>query len=285
SFMPGEHRGNRAIVAVPNPLSAEESYLRAGMVPVLLRRVEHNFARGHRDVRLFEIGTVFDYGEGSGIERFAEARRVGVVLTGGRTPAHWSGLADDLDAWDLKAIVERVARLVGGRTIPAPAGDDENALGSAGWLGTGAFAIETDDGLVGLAGPVRDAALDMPPWAAPAFALEFDLDAVRPRDHATYRETSPFPAVRRDLSVTVPARVRAGDVEVAVRGAASDLLENVRLFDVYAGEELGEGRRALGWAFRFRAPDRTLTDDEVESEMGAVSGALEEQFDAEIRSS
>jgi phenylalanyl-tRNA synthetase beta chain len=74
-------------------------------------------------------------------------------------------------------------------------------------------------------------------------------------------------------------------VQAAVTETASELLESARLFDVYEGEGVGEGRRSLGWAFRFRADDRTLTDEDVEAEMNALSAALEKRFDARIRSS
>ncbi len=295
SFMPEDFRGSRAIVAVPNPLSAEESYLRADMVPVLLRRVEHNFSRGHRDVRLFEIGTVFAYAEAdqetddpnAGTERFAEASRIGVVITGGREPDHWSTKTDDIDLWDLKGVAEEVAgRLCGATLEPFGAVVGVARAPLAGpWLAEGGFQAVKDGRTVGVAGAVRAGSLDAPPWAAQAFALEFDLDAVETRGSPKYVETSQFPAVQRDLSVTVPAEIEAAAVERVLRGAASSLLETVRLFDVYAGEELGDGRRALGWAFRFRASDRTLTDEDVESEMTVLSDALEERFDARIRRS
>ncbi len=282
SFMPGDHLGNRAIVAVPNPLSNEESYLRAAMVPVLLRRLEHNFSRRHRNVRLFEIGTVFDYGETP--DQFREQRRVGVVMTGGRRPGHWSGPVPDLELWDIKGIAERLAHRLCGSLVTAGSEASDDPFLAGGWLAPDGFRVEKDGAIVGIGGLVRASAVDGPPWAAPVLAFELRLDAVEPVRHATYRVTSQFPSVRRDLSVTIPADVRAGDVEAAVRSVATDLLVNVRLFDVYAGEELGEGRRALGWAFRFRAPDRTLTDEEVESEMRLLSDALEEQFDAKVRS-
>ena len=153
------------------------------------------------------------------------------------------------------------------------------------WLAEGGFHAVRDGRVVGVAGAVDAASLDAPRWAAPVFALEFELEAVEARSGHQYREGSPFPAIRRDLSVTVPAGVEAASVEQALRSVASDLLESVRLFDVYAGEELGDGQRALGWAFRFRAPDRTLTDEDVESEMTMLSDALEERFDARIRKS
>lgn len=301
SFMPEDFRGNRAIVAVPNPLSAEESYLRAAMVPVLLRRVEHNFSRGRRDVRLFEIGTVFYYASDvpaakaekeAGGHRFAETGRFGLVVTGGRNPDHWSEETADVDVWDLKGLAEELAEGLCGATLEPYRANERGsreegaATPLAGpWLAEGGFQAVRDGRVVGVAGAVDARSLDAPPWAAAVFALEFELEAVQPRGRHTYRETSPFPSVRRDLSVTVPVEVEAAAVEQALRSAASDLLESIRLFDVYTGGELGDRRRALGWAFRFRAHDRTLTDEDVESEMTTLSAVLEERFDARIRKS
>lgn len=294
TFVPEEYRGHRSEVVIPNPLSAEESALRSALVPALLRRLELNFARGRRDVRLFEVGTVFRYAEdpagpdpkSPGIERFAEAGRVGLILTGGRTPSHWSdgGEAPDVDLWDLKGLAEEIATtLVGGIVVPgAPPG--AGRFRPVTWISDASFRIERDGEAVGWAGAVRPASVDAPPWAGPVYALELELDAVALGRTLAYEPASAYPAVRRDLSVLVPAGAGAADIEGVLREVASGLLESVRLFDVYEGDN-GDGGRSLGWAFRFRAVDRTLTDDEVEREMAAIRAALEERFDARIRTS
>ncbi|WP_420462307.1 phenylalanine--tRNA ligase subunit beta [Candidatus Palauibacter sp.] len=296
SFMPRDFRGNRAIVAVPNPLSAEESCLRSALVPVLLRRLEHNYARGNRDVRLFELGTVFGHAEGSGPSgetgrTVEEAGRVGALITGARRPDHWSGPNLDFDLWDLKEIADVLAhQLCGAELEPSP-GVAEGVAAAPGpplagpWLADGGFRAVRDGRVIGVAGAVHAACIDAPPWAAPAFALEFDLDAVEGRAVPRYRRTSSFPEVRRDLSMTVPRGVAAAAIERTVREHTSDLLREVRLFDVYSGDEIEGGRLGLAWTFRFRAPDRTLTDQDVESEMSALSAALEERVDARIRRS
>ena len=293
-FMPEDFHGNRQIVAVPNPLSAAESYLRAAMVPVLIRRLEHNFARGNRDVRLFEIGTVFRDGKtstarGQGAEstRVLESGRVGVVLTGARYPEHWSDEGSDVDVWDLKGVSEEIATRLCGVKLSAIGEDEGSPLGPlvGPWLSWPSFHAVKEGRTIAVAGRVPPSAIDAPPWAASVFAIEFELEAVEIGVQPTYHQTSQYPSIRRDLSVTLPIEVTGIAVEEAVRDVASDLLESLRLFDVYEGDELGEGRRALGWAFRFRAPDRTLTDEDVESEMLRLCGALEDRFDARIRKS
>ncbi len=300
SFVPREHQGNRATVAVPNPLSEDESHLRGGMVPVLLRRTEHNYSRGRRDVRLFEVGTVFELsgaGHGStsgssadrnaGLDRYTESSRLGIVLTGAREPAHWSRSASDLDGWDVKGLVEEIAtELCDAAIVPLDGtGDPTTKSLGGGWLGPAGFRIVRDGVTVGVAGPVRASAIDAPRWAAPVWGVELALEAIEPKSVATYRALSAYPAVRRDLALTVPVSVAAAEVDVVVKETASDLLESARLFDVYEGEGVEDGRRSLAWAFRFRADDRTLTDEDIEAEMDALSAALEKRFDARIRSS
>ncbi len=297
SFVPEDQPGGRAEVGVLRPLSAEEGFLRAAMVPVLLRRAEYNFARGRRDVRLFEIGTVFhtsaDPGDGSavrpepdGTEAYQEELRVGLVVTGSAAPRHWSGGTRDVDLWDLKGLAGDVAEQLCGARVE-PLGEDPEALGrfGGGWLGDERFRIVRDGRTLGIAGNIDSDAADAPRWAGSLWGLEFELDAVQLGEQKRYEPISAFPSVRRDLAVLVSESVAASEVEASIRAAAPKLLELVELFDVYEGEGVESGQRSLAWAFRFRAADRTLTDQDVETAMTSIIASLEEAFDARIRAS
>ena len=101
----------------------------------------------------------------------------------------------------------------------------------------------------------------------------------------SYAPISAYPVVRRDLAVTVPVGVQAAALESRIRDAVPDLLEAIDLFDVYEGEGVESGRRSLAWAFRFRAPDRTLKDEDVETAMKSITSALESEFDGRVRDS
>ncbi len=297
SFVPKDQPGGRAEVGVLHPLSAEEGFLRATMVPVLLRRAEYNFARGRRDVRLFEIGTVFhaaaDAGSGSaadqpadGTEAYQEELRVGLVVTGSAAPRHWSGATRDVDLWDVKGLATDVAEQLCGARVE-PLGEDPGVLGrfGGGWLGDERFRIVRDDRTLGIAGNVGPEAVDAPRWAGSLWGVEFELDSVQLGELRRYEPISAFPAVRRDLAVVLSASVATSDVEASIRAAAAELLESVELFDVYEGEGVESGHRSLGWAFRFRAADRTLTDQDVDTAMKSIIASLEEAFDARIRAS
>ncbi len=132
-----------------------------------------------------------------------------------------------------------------------------------------------------LALPVREA-FDL---AAPVFVAELSLSTLLtlppwiPRHQTLPR----YPAVQRDLALIVPDVVTAGEVEAAIRAMRLPLLTRVVLFDVYAGDQIGPGRRSLAWSLTFQAPDRTLRDGEVNELHGRIVGELVKLFNAEVR--
>lgn len=260
AFAPAaEHR-----VPLLNPLSAEESHLRDELLPGLLRRVEYNWARGIRDIRLYEIGTVFAAGDGA---RPAEETRLAVALTGARRPPHWSHAAETFDVWDLKGLVGELAE----------AFDWSIELADGAATSRRFRVIAPGPRPVGAAGGAVEESLDAPAWAAPVWWLEVALPRSLERRAPSYQPVPNFPAVDRDLALLVPRGITAAEVEAVVRDAAGETLSSLRPFDVYAGEGIPEDTRSIAWRLRFRDPERTLTDAEVDRVVDAVLGALEER--------
>jgi phenylalanyl-tRNA synthetase beta chain len=238
-------------VRVLNPLSQEEGYLRTTLAETLVRRVEHNFAHGVRDVRLFEIGTAFAKPEGG---LAAEQRRVAAAFSGARAPAHWSGAAGAFDVFDLKALLEELAaEYADGRVA---VGDVDGAPG---------LHLVAGGEVVGRGWRAPEGAVDAPAWAAPVLLLEAALPAAAGGRAA------------RHQALLVPFAVTAAELEETIRGAAGPLLEAVFPFDLYEGKGLPEGTRSLGWRLRFRGAERTLTDPEVDVSVDRVLAALEER--------
>jgi phenylalanyl-tRNA synthetase beta chain len=258
-------------VALLNPLSAEESHLRDALLPGLLRRVEHNWAHGVRDIRLYEIGTVFF----PAAELPREEMRVAVVFTGSRRPPHWSGGAASWDVWDCKQLLAELARALGlGAPEPDPAADGEGL-----WAPGERFRVGRD----GAAGRIQAAALDAPAWAEPVFALEVVLPESVQRHAAVYQPLPEFPAVERDLALLVSVGVASDSVEEVIRSAAGPLLQGLTPFDLYQGKGIPEGTRSIAFRLRFRLPERTLTDAEVDRAVQAVLQALADQLDVRLR--
>jgi len=271
-------------VEVRNPLSAQERWLRGALLPALLRRVESNWARGNRDVRLFEIGTTFRRA-GKG-EPPRETTCLAAVLTGLRAPSHWASPDEPLALWDLKSILEDVARRVHGvGAIVAPGAERAAGPASSERIDAPtAFTVVVEGAVVGVGGRVRGGAMDRPAWAGDVWALELALPAVPEARRATpYVRPPSLPPVDRDLALIVPNGVAAGAVSQALAAAAGPLLAHVELFDVYEGKGIPAGTRSLAFRLRFRAAERTLKDEEVDAAVRAALVRLEEELGVQPR--
>ncbi|HEX6070149.1 MAG TPA: phenylalanine--tRNA ligase subunit beta [Longimicrobiaceae bacterium] len=261
-------------VPLLNPLSSEESHLRDALVPGLLRRVEHNWAHGVRDIRLYEVGTVFFPAGEREVPR--EEIRVAAVATGGRRPSHWSGASEPWDRWDLKALLAELGELLGaGDLVPAAGDAGSRLLDEADRFHASAAAAE--------GGRVRTDAIDAPLWAEAVWALEATLPTAPAERTVHYRPLPEHPAVERDLALLGARATSAAAMEEVLRGAGGELLEEVWPFDVYEGKGIPDGERSVAWRLRFRHADRTLTDAEVDRAIEAILTALRERLDVRRR--
>ncbi len=248
-----------AAVPILNPLSSTEAFLRSRLLPELVRRVEHNWAGLVRDVRLFEVGTVFRKTSES---RPEEHTSVAAVFTGARRPPHWSEGAKvpDMDLWDLKWHFELALGLANRAAALRETPD------GAGWE-----AVDASGAAVGWAGPLEG---DAPNWAAPLFGYELRLGS----DGAAvtqYRPLPTTPPVEHDVALVLPEGVSAAAVESVLRRAAGPLLARIAVFDEYRGKGIAPGMRSVAWHLVFRAPDRTLREAEVETLVRAAVTAVE----------
>jgi phenylalanyl-tRNA synthetase beta chain len=255
-------------VRLLNPLSEEEAFLRSRLLPGLIRRMEANWAVHTRDVRLFEIGTVFRRA-GAG-DPPIEDHRVAGVITGAREPAHWSTASKppDVDLWDLRALLDAALALAQPGAVVQVEGVD--------WVARAADGRE-----VGRAGP---ATADAPPWAGAPFGFEVVIDSA-PRGAPSFRPLPANPAATRDIALVVPAGVSGAALGEVIAKTAGRLLEAVDVLDEYRGSGLPPGHRSLTFRLRYRAPDRTLRDQEVDASVARVITALREQHGIELRAS
>ena len=262
-------------VELKNPLSAEEAHLRTRLLPGLVRRVEHNWSVGNRDIRLFELGTVFRKSPTGA--RPIEELSLAIVFTGARHPSHWSDVTGgagraklpDMDIWDLKQHFELA---VG---VAAPSCDVQPAATGAGWV-----AIRKDGGQP--AGGATPLDADAPKWAGPLFGLEV-LIAVEPLPLARYGPLPTQPPAVRDISLVVPGKVTAAAVEAVLRRVGGAILAQLDVLDEYRGAGLPEGTRGVTWRCTFRAPDRTLTESETVAVLERMLKAAEDSLDVRRR--
>ena len=256
-------------VALRNPLSMDEGFLRSRLLPGLVRRVEHNWTVRERDIRLFEVGTVFKARPGLAPE---ERLAVAGVLTGARRPPHWTEGAKvpDMDIWDLKRHFELAvaAAAPGARVIRAEAGTVWAAVGANGRV-------------VGSAGPQT---ADAPKWAGGLMGFEVEIEvAGTPRP--TYVPLPTQPPTAQDVSLVLPAGVMAEQVEARLRDAAGALLERLEVLDEYRGPNVPAGTRGVTWRCVFRDPVRTLRDSDVDDVIRRALTALEGELGVRRRTS
>ncbi|HEY0186081.1 MAG TPA: phenylalanine--tRNA ligase subunit beta [Cellulomonas sp.] len=296
----------RTMVRLANPLSEEQPYLRSTLLVTLLETARRNVSRGTVDLAVYEVGAVTRPRSGAPVapvppvaeqpssEVLAaldaavpdQPRQVAGVLTGLREPAGWWGAGRPADRTDAVDAVRTIAEVLG---VPVRLVAD---TGTAPWHPGRCVRVQTADGtVVGLAGELHPkvvATLGLPVRAA---AFELDLTALlaaAPTSPVVAREVSTFPVAKEDVALVVDATVPVADVLDAVRsgaagGPAGDVLESAELFDVYTGEQVGEGLRSLAFALRLRAADRTLTAEETAGVREAVVAEAARRFGATLR--
>jgi phenylalanyl-tRNA synthetase beta chain len=253
--------------AVLNPLSQEEAYLRHDLLTGLVRRVEHNWRQMTRTVRLFEIGHVFQVAGGRREEAGGrsyqlphEENRVAGVVTGPRRPPHWSEPAPpDADLFDVKAMLEAVARMAAPLATLEPAGEG--------------FEVRSGGAVIGRA---LELAADRPAWAAPVYGFELLLAEGLKAAPPEVTPLPQWPAIELDVALVLPVGMSAADVEATLRRAAGKLLERLWVFDEYRGKPLASGERGVAWRLVFRAGDRTLREEEARTALAKAVKAVEE---------
>lgn len=292
----------RRTLQLVNPLSDEEPGLRTTLLPGLLTALRRNVGRGSQDLALFETGLVFlPTGKETAPPRLpvdarptdgqiasldaalpAQPRHIAAVLTGARESAGWWGKGRPAQWADAVEAARTVAREAGVELAV------ENARFAPWHPGRcAAFHAEVNGvrTLVGHAGELHPRALKALGLPERTCAMELDLDLVERAGGGPARapHVSTFPVATQDVALVVDAAVPSADVESALRAGAGELLESLRLFDVFTGEQLGAGRKSLAYALRFRASDRTLKAEEASAARDAAVTSAVERTGAVLR--
>ena len=285
----------RQVIVVRNPLSEEEPALRTTLLPGLLATLARNLSRGQRDLALFEHGAVFPGGVRTpaplpGVDRRPDDEtlaallgavpeqpwHVAVALAGNREPRGWWG-AGRQATWADAVQAARLVAAASGVELTVRAGEQ------APWHPGRCAELLVGDRVVGHAGELHPrvcAALELP---ARTSVMELDLDALPAAEVPVGPPISGFPPVLLDLALVVKDEVPAAEVASALTAGAGELLESIRLFDVYTGPPVPAGSRSLAYALTLRAFDRTLTSEEATAVRDAAVATAAERTGAELR--
>ena len=270
AFCPGT-----GLLPLANPLSPELAVLRPSLLPGLVKTWQHNRNRQAVGAQLFEIGTCFEAGENGAV---VETQRVAGLLTGPRMPEQWSTGGDALDFFDAKGWVEALLGLTSdGDSFTFEVGE------YASLHPTRRALVKRGDVMVGAVGALSPSLAQTLDVSGEIYLFELDLLTLAARVVPQHQGLSRFPAVRRDIALDVPKAVAAGAVLGRAEAAAGVLGKTVRLFDVYEGKGVEQGRKSLALALTFQARDRTLGDEEVENAIAQVRETLAKDFDARQR--
>ncbi|WP_061960331.1 phenylalanine--tRNA ligase subunit beta [Demequina flava] len=290
----------RDIVRLANPLSAELPIMRTSMMATLVDAVKVNLGRGEQDIAVYELGRAYQ-GKNIGdvpaanpndgritpeeIQALNEAlpgqeRRVAGIMAGNRVRAGWNGHATAWSWEDALAAVERIARAAGvevvvsqGARMPWHPG-----RGASYWLADGSFVAH--------AGELHPKVCETLGLPARSVAFEVILDPLIEEGEGSIVEAvavSQQVVAKEDFAFVVAADVAAGELVDAVKRAGGEIVEDARVFDVYEGEQIGEGEKSLAVNVRLRSADHTLQADEVLAVREAIIASAEKEFGAQLR--
>ena len=265
SFMPGSEAGlfggGDAALRLVNPISADLDVMRPSVLPNLIAAAGRNADRGYPDAGLFEIGPQYADDTPEGQALVAAGIRSGVAV--GR---HWTGPARAVDAYDAKA--DALAALA---ALAAPVDNLQTSTDAPAWYHPGRSGVlRLGPVAVARFGELHPAVLQAMSVKGPVVAFEVMLDAVPlPRSKGGHARPalslSPFQPVTRDFAFLVDEAVAAEAIQRAVRAAERKLLAGVRVFDVYRGQGVPEGRKSVAIEVVLQPATATLTEDEIEA--------------------
>jgi phenylalanyl-tRNA synthetase beta chain len=266
-----------ARLLLQNPIDETQSHMRTTLLGGLLKALEHNFNHSSRNVRLFEIGKCFlDAGE----DRPKETEHLAFVATGARNEGDWQTASAKIDFFDVKGALESIGEALGLPPLEFTPVETTTSLHPG-----RAALISLAGNRVGQVGQLHPRVAASYKFKQAVFVAELDFGALLNADRAgvRYQPLPKYPAVVRDLALLMETSVPLAAIEQAVHGLHIPELISVRLFDLYSGKELPSGKHSIALSLRYRAADRTLTEEEINAMHTRIVSRLTEEFSAEVR--
>ncbi len=264
-------------IGIQNPLSRDQSIMRTTLLPGLLHNLKQNLKRSSSDVRLFEVGRIYEKSNDSPAR---ERDRLAGVVSGLEVLPDWDRKEREIDFFDVKAILERLMSGFGISPLQWVALDTLPFLhpGKSAWL-------KHDGTSLGFLGELHPEVMKRFDLSQRPLYFDIDLEATFQvaSEEVLYRQAIRFPAVERDIALVVSDTLSAGSIDATIRQVAPELIRDVRLFDLYRGKPIPADKKSLAFSIRFQAEDRTLTDKEINGVRDRIVEKLKEEFGAALR--
>ncbi len=256
----------RNFVRILNPLGDDSSVMRTMLTPNMMEVLARNWAKGNKEAGLFEIGRIFNNVPVNCDGQPAEAEDLCIGMYG-----------DDADFFAMKGIIDEMLSLMG---MDEPVYEAETHLPMY-HPGRCANIIYNGE-LLGTVGEIHPDVAERYGIGMRVYTCEllFSVIMIHAKSQIIYRPLPKYPAVTRDISLTVDEKVTAGALEEVIRENGGSMLEDVSLFDVYRGKQVGEGKKSAAFALTYRNAEKTLTDEEVNRVHSRILEALHDQLGA-----
>jgi phenylalanyl-tRNA synthetase beta chain len=261
-------------IRLANPISADMSIMRASLWPGLLSTLRYNLARQQERVRLFESGQVF-LADGDDIH---QPEMLAGLIHGQRLPEKWNNGDGKVDFYDLKGDLEAVLGLVDNLAGFEIQPVEDKALHPG--QSAAVWRNGEEIGRLGMLHPALQAKLDLP---SNVFLFQLGLQGLETGRIPAFAPVSRFPAIRRDLALLVDRNLSWGQVEAVARKAAPEIVRDIRIFDVYTGDNIDSGLKSLALSLILQDYSSTLTDEETDRAVEAVLEALRTELSAKLR--
>ena len=253
-------------VRITNPLGAENSVMRTDMTSSLLKTLRTNYTRRNAQAALFELGTIFTPIEGEQLPR--ETQQIAV------------GMYGEYDFYSIKGIIETLFEKVGIYDCTYVACKDNPT-----YHGGRCAEILSGDKKLGIIGQIHPSVsaefkIDTDVYAA---IIDFEVLSELADMQRHYVPLPKFPAVTRDIAVTLDKDVEVGEIVKIIKANRKGIIESYNLFDIYEGIQVGKGKKSVAYSLTFRSADKTLTDDDVNPIVNTILKQLEEKLGAQLR--
>ena len=264
-------------IEIVNPINEDFKIMRTSLLPSLLQTVKNNINRNIRDIEIFEISKVF-------INRGRllpdEPQKLGILLSGRAEQKSWTGEERVFDFFDLKGIVENIIGSLYVRPELKIA-EKEYSFFHPGISGD----LMINNIKTGILGRVHPLIIESMEIDQDTYYGEIDLDIFNGNISGlkTYEKISAFPAIEIDLAIVVDENIKNDDIAIEIEKSGPEILRSIRLFDIYRGEQVEQGKKSMAYSLSFREDNRTLKDNEVEIAVNRIVESLEKKLDARLR--
>lgn len=266
-------------VEIANPLSTDEAVMRTSLLPGLLKALAVNTSRQRHDIKLFSLGRVYHKMAGNQTE---EPLYLAGIMTGKGLTEDWGGKKECVDFYDAKGAVETVLKSLGLEKQSIWQRTDD-----AKFLHQGRSAhLLVSNKRAGYVGQLHPEVAHEWECDEPCFVFELNLGMLAGlslTERPQFSELSKFPFVERDLAILIDETIPSVEILRVIQDSGVALVSDVRIFDVYRGEGIGQGKKSMAYRIRYASSERTLTDEEVSEAHNTIVNALEVKLNAVLR--